>query len=137
MVDLRDTFYLELTLKLLQKLCEGHHKNMQLYLHVQDANIHNYDLVVLVVEVFKAMAEHVDSRFISIITQVAYLDALPHCANVNLYRHQAAATLIAFTQGCISNQNAIFQEKVVDSINHIARQQDFIHCEAFEVISMY
>ena len=79
-VEFEDKANLELVLKMLQFMCEGHNSKLQNYLRVQPDNILNIDLVSLSVELMHVMSESIDSHTIHLLVQVGscFVGTRPH-----------------------------------------------------------
>ena len=114
LVELGDPANLELTLKLLASLCEGHNTALQDYLREQSDNIRTTDLVSLTVELLHVLIESLDSHTMPLVVQ-------------------AVDSLIEFVQGCVPNQLAVFDAKIVDALNFILRRHYYDHCPAYQV----
>ena len=69
-IAFKDSAYLELLLKMLQRLCEGHNLKLQNYLREQSDNIQTTDLVSLTVELLHVMIETIDNYTIPLVMQV-------------------------------------------------------------------
>jgi hypothetical protein len=69
-LSLRDRSNIELVLKVLQMMCEGHNRDLQEYLREQPDNIRSIDLVTLTVELLHVVAEKINGDTIHQIDQV-------------------------------------------------------------------
>ncbi len=69
-MSLRDRSNIELVLKVLQMMCEGHNRDLQEYLREQPDNIRSIDLVTLTVELLHVVAEKINGDTIHQIDQV-------------------------------------------------------------------
>jgi inositol 1,4,5-triphosphate receptor type 1 len=96
----------DLVLKILQNLCEGHNAVLQDYLRQQPDNMRSIDLVTETVHYAKELVLEVDGHNIALVTQTI-------------------TTLVEFAQGCVDNQHTLFQEQIVDTVNHLLRLPDF------------
>lgn len=98
----KDPGNIELVLRLLQLLCEGHNLVLQDYLRMQPDNIRSLDLIAETVE------------YLAIVVRELKSSNMPLAI-------QTMSTLVEFAQGCKGNQSDIFDEHVVESINKILR----------------
>eukprot|EP00049_Salpingoeca_infusionum_P018394 m.357042 g.357042 ORF g.357042 m.357042 type:complete len:2607 (+) comp17695_c0_seq1:174-7994(+) len=101
-----DAGNIELVLRVLQYMCEGHRRDLQDYLRRQPDNIRSIDLVSETVRVLIAMMDEISPQTIERLTQTV-------------------ETLVEFAQGCQPNQQSIFDARAVDSINYMMRLPDF------------
>ena len=69
-VEFEDKANLELVLKMLQFICDGHNSTLQNYLREQPDNIMSIDLVSLAVELMHCMSESIDDHTIHLLVQV-------------------------------------------------------------------
>jgi inositol 1,4,5-triphosphate receptor type 1 len=107
-LGITDEGNIELVLRVLQYMCEGHNSELQNYLRYQPDNIRTIDLVSKTVAFFTTLMDEINDATIELVIQTV-------------------DTLVEFSQGCQDNQKTIFDAKAVDSINFILR---FPHMEA-------
>ena len=69
-IAFKDSAYLELVLKMLQQMCEGHNNKMQNYLREQPDNLSTIDLVTQSVELLHVMIETIDEKTLPLVVQV-------------------------------------------------------------------
>jgi hypothetical protein len=93
---------IDLVLKILQNLCEGHNKKLQDYLRHQPDNMRSVDLVTETLHYAKELAREIDADNVALMTQVM-------------------VTLVEFAQGCAENQYTLFQEQVIGLVNNLLR----------------
>eukprot|EP00056_Hartaetosiga_gracilis_P010415 m.153526 g.153526 ORF g.153526 m.153526 type:complete len:2653 (+) comp13309_c1_seq5:67-8025(+) len=105
-LGMKDEGNIELVLRVLQYMCEGHNLKIQNYLRDQPDNIHPINLVNVAVEFLTSSLEEISPDTIELITQTV-------------------ETLVEFAQGCPNNQLSIFDAKAIDSINHLLRFPGF------------
>ncbi|EGD81749.1 hypothetical protein PTSG_02461 [Salpingoeca rosetta] len=118
-LGIKDEGNIELVLRVLQYMCEGHNFQLQEYLRFQADNIHPINLVNVTVDFLATMMEDVSDDTIEVITQTL-------------------ETLVEFSQGCPNNQQSIFDSKVVDSLNHLLRIPKFYEvCKAEKVARLH
>ena len=118
LVDMGDPASLELTLKLLENLCEGHNVELQNYLREQTDNIRTTDLVSLTVELLHVLIEGLDNHTMPLVVQ-------------------AVDSLIEFVQGCVPNQLAVFDAKIIDALNFILRRHRYDKCPEYQARSVH
>eukprot|EP00053_Salpingoeca_punica_P017480 m.168492 g.168492 ORF g.168492 m.168492 type:complete len:2590 (+) comp17217_c0_seq4:243-8012(+) len=104
--DASDESNIELVLRVLQLLCEGHNSQMQNYLREQPDNMRSIDLVSMTVELLRTLVTDITDDNIELVIQTM-------------------ETLVEFAQGCQGNQCVIFDAQAVDSMNTILRQPKF------------
>ncbi|RCI00637.1 hypothetical protein CU098_000902, partial [Rhizopus stolonifer] len=90
-------------MRTLQLMVEGHNLHLQTYLAKQPDNIKSFNIVLDVVEYFHAIVPLCDESSISLTIQV--LD-----------------TITELAQGCLDNQVAIFNNKIINPVNIILRE---------------
>eukprot|EP00043_Microstomoeca_roanoka_P019214 m.213666 g.213666 ORF g.213666 m.213666 type:complete len:2617 (+) comp16958_c0_seq4:400-8250(+) len=118
-LGLGDEGNIELVLRVLQYMCEGHNFQLQEYLRDQPDNIHPINLVNVTVDFLATMMEDVSNDTIELIIQTI-------------------ETLVEFAQGCPNNQQSIFDAKVVDSINYLIRIPKFhVTCKVEKVARLH
>ena len=69
-IEFTDEANLELVLKMLEQMCEGHNNVLQNYLRVQTENIHTIDLVAESVELLHVLIEGLDDKTMPLVIQV-------------------------------------------------------------------
>jgi hypothetical protein len=99
----KDEGNIELVLRTLQLMCEGHNGVLQNYIRAQPDNIRSLDLVAEVVKFADVVTEDVDENNIELVVQTF-------------------DTLVEFCQGCQGNQAAVFNNHIMDSINRVIRE---------------
>eukprot|EP00045_Choanoeca_perplexa_P018056 m.276491 g.276491 ORF g.276491 m.276491 type:complete len:2614 (+) comp17698_c0_seq3:125-7966(+) len=102
---LEDEGNIELVLRVLQYMCEGHFLPLQEYLRTQPDNVRKINLVDLAVQFLHVLTEEITLDSIEIIIQTV-------------------ETLVEFAQGCPDNQRCIFDARVTDDINSILRSPE-------------
>ena len=104
-IELSDEGNIELVLRVLQFMCEGHNDVLQNYLRYQPDNIRSIDLVHGTVDILAVLVEDISEDNVELIIQTV-------------------DTLVEFAQGCGENQGAIFDAQVSDHFNHVLRLPD-------------
>ena len=125
-VAFKDSAYLELVLKMLQQMCEGHNLQMQNYLREQPDNLSTIDLVTQSVELLHVMTENIDEKTLPLVVQVR--NKLEYEWLCHAF-YQTVETLVEFSQGCLANQAAIFDARVMDALNFIIRNHSYKGCK--------
>ncbi|KAI8977223.1 hypothetical protein BDF20DRAFT_988226 [Mycotypha africana] len=91
------------TMRVLQLMAEGHNLHLQRYLAKQPDNLKSFNIILDVVEYFHAIVPLCDEKNIRLIIQV--LD-----------------TITELAQGCLENQVTIFNNKIINPMNAILRE---------------
>eukprot|EP00051_Salpingoeca_urceolata_P021920 m.350531 g.350531 ORF g.350531 m.350531 type:complete len:2826 (+) comp19889_c0_seq3:203-8680(+) len=99
-----DESRVELVLRIIQKLCEGHYSEMQDYMRMQPDNFRQIDLVAKSVQVFQTLAPQVNAMNIELTIQ-------------------AVATLTELASGNGANQERVFKARCLESVNEIIRNE--------------
>ncbi|KAI8801212.1 hypothetical protein BJ742DRAFT_877937 [Cladochytrium replicatum] len=103
-------------MRLIQLIVEGHNYEVQEYARHQADNVKSFDLVKVVVEYLHAIALVANGTNAPVIVQVF-------------------DTIIDLAQGCAGNQVAIFNAKIIQSVNFILRGVDSMKTMAPEVVA--
>jgi hypothetical protein len=98
----QDEGNIELVLRTLQLMCEGHNDVLQNYVRSQPDNIRSLDLVAETVKFCDIVAEEIDEDNVELVVQTF-------------------ETLVEYCQGCQGNQATVFNNHVMDSINRVIR----------------
>eukprot|EP00051_Salpingoeca_urceolata_P021905 m.350050 g.350050 ORF g.350050 m.350050 type:complete len:1958 (+) comp19886_c0_seq3:2025-7898(+) len=110
----KDEGNIELVLRMLSNVVEGHNIVLKGYLQTQPDNIRSIDLVTETVEYLRLIAYHVNEHTISLVIQTL-------------------ETLVELSQGHENNQRVIFDAQIVDEINFLLRNSNFGEADPFEV----
>jgi len=93
---------LELLLRLVQLLCEGHNENVQNYFRDQRDNVVSVNVVAEIAEVLDVISASEDDLVLPVLCQTMF-------------------TLGELTTGCADNQVAIFDLNAIDNVNTVLR----------------
>lgn len=114
--EYKDDGYIELVLKMLGLLCDGQNKGIQDFLREQPENIKSVNLVMETTKFLSLIYSSINSNTIGLVSELFN-------------------TLTEFTSGNIANQVVVFDNKVIDYINYILRD-DLHDCSLLEIIEL-
>ncbi len=117
LVASRDLADVRVVLKTLQSLCDLEFARAQNLMREQPENVKSVNVVAEVCQFLSLLYTNIDQNYVDLVSDLL-------------------ETITEFIQGNQENQAVVFDNKVIDYLNHMLRAEDFPHCTVDEILRL-